>query len=361
LPLAVALVVVVAVTEETIFCGYLIRRFVAVTGSPRIAVVASAVVFSLGHGYEGTAGAARVRQPESGQQPHRCPRREIERMFASGSTLPVWVVSGSPKTWLNQTGFAPRRQFREVDAVRILDALLDSLEGKDRPVEGVWSCAFWTAVTTRFTGLASTYRPADAEPEDRAYPVPDAGSLTDRRAGDLAEYARSEQTLAASIGMAAVNSLIAVDQSRCTEQSAFDLLAEKGTGRNVAVVGHFPFVSRLKGLARNLWVIEKRPRPGDYPASDASWILPRCEVVCLTATSFINHTIDGLLGSCRDSFVVLTGPTSPLTPVLFDFGIDAICGTHVTDRDQVVRFISQGATFRQIRNHGVKLFTLTKG
>lgn len=58
--LAVVLVIVVAVAEETIFRGYLILRFRALTGGAGWAVLLSAVVFSLGHGYEGTAGVVTV-------------------------------------------------------------------------------------------------------------------------------------------------------------------------------------------------------------------------------------------------------------------------------------------------------------
>ena len=58
--LAFVLVVVVALTEETIFRGYLILRFRNVIANPSIAVVLSAVIFSLGHGYEGTAGVITV-------------------------------------------------------------------------------------------------------------------------------------------------------------------------------------------------------------------------------------------------------------------------------------------------------------
>ena len=59
-PLAVALVTVVAVTEETIFRGYLLLRFTAVTRSSCLAVFASTLVFSLGHSYEGAAGLVAV-------------------------------------------------------------------------------------------------------------------------------------------------------------------------------------------------------------------------------------------------------------------------------------------------------------
>jgi membrane protease YdiL (CAAX protease family) len=58
--LAFVLVVIVALSEETIFRGYLILRFKAITASSAVAVVLSAFVFSLGHGYEGTAGVVTV-------------------------------------------------------------------------------------------------------------------------------------------------------------------------------------------------------------------------------------------------------------------------------------------------------------
>jgi membrane protease YdiL (CAAX protease family) len=58
--LALALVIVVAISEETIFRGYLILRFEEILKSPTLAVLLSGVVFSLGHGYEGTSGAITV-------------------------------------------------------------------------------------------------------------------------------------------------------------------------------------------------------------------------------------------------------------------------------------------------------------
>ena len=58
--LALALVIVVAVSEETIFRGYLLLRLGATTRSMGTAVIASSLIFSIGHGYEGTAGLATV-------------------------------------------------------------------------------------------------------------------------------------------------------------------------------------------------------------------------------------------------------------------------------------------------------------
>lgn len=58
--LALVFLVVVAVTEETLFRGYLLLRFRAVTGSTMAALALSAVIFALGHGYQGSVGVVAV-------------------------------------------------------------------------------------------------------------------------------------------------------------------------------------------------------------------------------------------------------------------------------------------------------------
>jgi membrane protease YdiL (CAAX protease family) len=58
--LAVVLVAVVAVSEETIFRGYLILRLQMVTRSTPAAVLLSSAIFALGHGYEGSLGVVTV-------------------------------------------------------------------------------------------------------------------------------------------------------------------------------------------------------------------------------------------------------------------------------------------------------------
>lgn len=58
--LALILVSVVAVAEETVFRGYLLLRFCAISRNSAYGVLWSSLVFALGHGYEGTAGLATV-------------------------------------------------------------------------------------------------------------------------------------------------------------------------------------------------------------------------------------------------------------------------------------------------------------
>jgi uncharacterized protein (DUF4213/DUF364 family) len=239
--------------------------------------------------------------------------------------------------------------------LKILNDLILSLEKNDFPVKSVYTCVFWTAVITKHCGLSSTFR--DKVPShDRG--VRDVGNLTRKAPLELAEYAKSESLLEASIGMATINSLIDIDESKCIEKNAFEIILEKGEGKHVAVVGHFPWIPKLRERIKYFWVLEQRLREGDLPAKEAEQILPQCDVVGITGTSFINHTIERLLKLCKKAYVVLIGPTSPLSPMLFDYGIDAICGAKVIDEEKVIRSISEGATFKEVT--GVRLLTLAK-
>ena len=240
-----------------------------------------------------------------------------------------------------------------------IELLLKSLQA-DAPVLQVLVGAFWTAVVLDTDplrcGLASTLRPVT---HPGGPPVPHAGQLLERSGRGLAGLLRSSSTLEASIGMAAFNALLEVDEGASIEVNAEEVILARGTGQRVAIVGHFPFTERVRRAAAECWVVELHPRPGDLPAERAAEVLPQADVVALTGTSLINHTFDDLIGLCRsDAFVILLGGSTPLTPVLFDCRVDAVAGTRVVDVPAALRTVGQGATFPQIR--GKRLLTLMR-
>jgi hypothetical protein len=235
--------------------------------------------------------------------------------------------------------------------MKITDDLISNL-GEDSVVREVHACVFWTAVVSKHCGLASTLH--EEHPYHRA--VKDVGKLRQKSALELAEYARSDNVLEASIGMAALNSLIDIDESNCVEENAFDILAQEGRDRNIAIVGHFPWIPELRKVAKKLWVIEQKPQEGELPAEAAEEVLPQADVVGITGSSFINHTVERLLKLSKNSFIVLIGPSSPLSPVLFDYGVDVIAGVKVVEPEKTIRSISEGAIFSQVE--GVKLVTM---
>ncbi len=240
--------------------------------------------------------------------------------------------------------------------MKILDDLLSTLDF-EVGVQDIRQGHFQTAVVTRHCGLAST--PHDDGNHQEKSPVREAGALLGKSALEIARMAYSSSTLEAAIGMAAINSLLEVDEGRCLMLNAGELLVERGQGRKVAVIGHFPFVPALRQAAGELWVIEQRPREGDLPEIEAQKLVPQADVVAITGATFTNHTVGSLLRLCRpEAYVVLLGPTVPLSPVLFNYGVDAISGTKVVDNEAVLRGVSQGATFRQLE--GVELLTMQK-
>jgi len=150
-----------------------------------------------------------------------------------------------------------------------------------------------------------------------------------------------------------------VDESRIVELNAFDLLSQRGAGKKIAIVGHFPQVDRLKAVASSLWVIELDPQPGDYPAAAAAKLIPRADIIAITSSSLINHTLEGLLALCPpQSLVVLIGPSTPLTPLLFERGVSYLSGTLVIDEAAALRTIQQGAGYRQVQ--GTRRITLSR-
>jgi len=240
--------------------------------------------------------------------------------------------------------------------MKILDDLIAQLN-MDAPVQDIRQGVFHTAVLTRNCGLAATL-PKDAL-RQKPPMVKKPGSLLSKSAQELARLAYSPSILEAATGMAAINSLLHVDVDACMELNAAELIMEKGKGKRVVIVGHFPFVPGVREVAARLWVIEKNPQGDDLSEDAADRLIPQADLVAITGTTLTNHTLDHLLGlSNPAAYVILLGDTAPLSPVLFEHGVDAVCGTQVLDPALVLRCVSEGANFRQIR--GTRRLTLMK-
>jgi uncharacterized protein (DUF4213/DUF364 family) len=242
----------------------------------------------------------------------------------------------------------------------ICDLLLDHCDC-DALVQDVRIGRHWTAVAVRRAqgdqaGLASALSGPEEHPHRRP-PVHDAGRLVEFSAAKLAQMIRSDSVAEASVGLATINALLHVDVPACVEVNAGDVLVEKGAEKCVAIVGHFPFIPGVRRTARQLWVLELQPREGDLPADQAAEVLPQADVVGITGSTLVNRTFDDLLALCRpEAFVMVMGGSTPLSPLFFDLGVDAVAGTYVVDAEAALRAVGQGATFRQIG--GKRLLTL---
>ncbi len=252
----------------------------------------------------------------------------------------------------------PGQEGMGIVSVKIINDLLSTLDYQ-AAIKDVRLGPFWTAALTRNCGLASTPHMPHHHSPHVPVPVKDAGHLMEKVALGLARMARSDSEMEAAIGMATINSLIEIEETRCIDLNAADLIQEKGRDKRVAIAGHFPFVRKLRQTTKELWVIEKYPGESDLAESEAQNIIPKADVVAITGSAFVNHTIEDLLRLCGSkAFVIVLGPSTPLSPILFEYGIDVISGTKVVDPETVLPYVSQGATFRQMK--GVRLLIMKR-
>jgi uncharacterized protein (DUF4213/DUF364 family) len=238
---------------------------------------------------------------------------------------------------------------------RILNAL------SEHPVVEVRIGLNWTAVVVnkgdhQQCGLASTLSEDHhhtGEPK-----IPEPGRLESTSALELANWINSEIPLRRSLGCAAINALLPRDPLSWTDKNAESAILENGKGKKAVLIGHFPFVSKLRDELGELIVLDQNPTGDDLPPSAAPETLPDADLVAITGMTFINHTLVDLLSFCKpEAYVLILGPSTPLSPVLFDYGVNLLAGSSVENIPAVLAALGQGANFRQIHRAGVRLIT----
>jgi uncharacterized protein (DUF4213/DUF364 family) len=127
-------------------------------------------------------------------------------------------------------------------------------------------------------------------------------------------------------------------------------LSEK---KKVCVVG--AFLSYIKKIAESnseLKIIELNENavPEEYrqyfvPSNLLVKAISQADVVIITGASLANNTLDKLLEIIPEKAkVILVGPTSGLIPdVLFTRGVDIIGATRITDSDEMLELVAEGA------------------
>jgi uncharacterized protein len=231
----------------------------------------------------------------------------------------------------------------------------------DNPVREVRIGLHWTAVVVEKDlgpqcGLASTL---EVDHKHTGVPtIPDPGHLASLPALELAKWIYSDIPLRRSVGCAAINALIPWEPSRWVDQNAEGAILEYGRGKKAVLIGHFPFADHLRTELEDFIVLDLNPSGKDLPASAAPNVLPDADLVAITGMTFINHTLPDLLDLCKpDAYIVVLGPSTPLSPVMGEYGINLLAGSIVEDIPAVLAALGQGANFRQVHQAGVRLIT----
>ena len=229
----------------------------------------------------------------------------------------------------------------------LIDLILKELESvPDQEISGITYGAHIVAVESRTMGLATW--------ACGRHPVVFEGlpSLKGSySAKELALLIHDKDPMKSSLGLAALNSLLPDPLSRdIVDINAGDLILDLGKEKTVAIIGHFPFVERMKGCFKELMVFEKKPQSGDLESDLIPKHLPLADIVAITATTLSNGSLAEILSCSSPSAVkLIIGPSTPVTPALFKLGFDYVAGVVVNDRDIVKNGIENGCSFKQIK------------
>lgn len=153
------------------------------------------------------------------------------------------------------------------------------------------------------------------------------------------------------------------------DKDPVDLLDLSG-GKTITLVGAFQsYIRKLKPTNNRLQVLELNPdvfQPEDkqyyVPAAEASRVLPFSDIVIITGSSTVNHSLEGLLDLIpAATTVVVTGPTSSYIPdVLFEKKVDFIGATRITDPEKMMQMVGEAASGFYLFRYCAKKITLTK-
>lgn len=203
----------------------------------------------------------------------------------------------------------------------------------------------WTMVRSLGIGMAMTYR-GGVQEKHPGFP------LTGRPLVELAQGVKSWDLRLASLGLAAINAYyncpgkieewVSAPIETLRSQGAFTSTLAEIKGKKVAVIGHFPGLQPMRESCE-LVILERNPQEGDLPDFAAEYLLPEQDYVFITGTALINKTLPRLLELSRQAKVVLVGPSVPLVPWWFEYGVDLLAGTVVMDEERAWQACMEGA------------------
>ena len=224
----------------------------------------------------------------------------------------------------------------------IFDTLLSDI--RDEKIKRVVIGFNWTLVETEFgCGLAGTPRNNDSS----CLSIPSAGNFSKLSTTSASELVRSNNPIEVSIGMATINSFY----------NRYDFVANNKNGLDtfVDIDGPITVIGRFPGLSKrfkNIRVIEKNPREGEYSEEDATKLLPGSAGVIITSSTLLNGTAGNLIELSKNANICLVGPSTPFAPKLLDLGIECLAGTIVTNLKKMIIAVSEGGDVKTLKPFG---------
>lgn len=180
----------------------------------------------------------------------------------------------------------------------------------------------WTIVSAgKYTGIAVTVNEQNKQ-------LSDFSDFLGQPLKKIATLCKSWDFMEASVGTAALNAYVnspeKITHRICDNATnGFDDYKIAAAGKKVAIIGHFFHLERFLSDS-DIYVLERTPRPGDYPDPACEYILPEMDFVFMTGSAFINKTLPRLIQLSK--YPVVLGPSTPMSSALLDYGAKELNG-----------------------------------
>lgn len=191
--------------------------------------------------------------------------------------------------------------------------------------------------------------------------MPPAGNLEGKPVSEFLNYSLDPNVLKSAIGIATLNGLSQwilesgdeTDYELVKERDGFDLL-DIQPHETVSLVGAFgPYIKRLKAMGNPFFIIEKnrqalRPDEMKYfkPEPEMKTAIEKSQVVMITGTAIVNHTIDAVLSWISNGKRAgIIGPTASLIPdAFFKRGVNVMAGVRILNPDLMLKILKHGGS-----------------
>jgi uncharacterized protein (DUF4213/DUF364 family) len=203
--------------------------------------------------------------------------------------------------------------------------------------------------------------------------MPQAGDSEGRSLSEILKYSLNNNVLESAMGVAALNAIsqLIIESEREKEyqivkdRDGFDLL-EIQPGETVSLIGAFgPYIRRLKMMGNPFFIVEKNPqtlKPDEMkyfkPETDMASALEESDVVVITGTAIVNHTIDSILSSITNGKrIAIIGPTASMIPdAFFGRGVQVMAGVRMLNPDRMIKILKQaGSAYHLLRDCAEKI------
>jgi uncharacterized protein (DUF4213/DUF364 family) len=227
--------------------------------------------------------------------------------------------------------------------IGLYEDLIESVKEKQNAkIHAVRVGVTWTGVLTEKVGLSLTYSSVSDKIED-------GGTLKGKTSLEVLEYLKTFNFLKLAVGLATLNSLIDIPKEFET-LNILDHIEEIARDKRVVFVGHFCGLDKIKRNAKELIILERNPQEGDLIDTAADYVIPEADVVAITGSTIANKSIEHILKLSK-GYTIVFGPSTPMSPVLFDYGVDLIGGSVVLDNNKVMNAISEGGDLSNFKKY----------